>query len=122
MFPAAATSYTVPDLILDLAIDKSHNPYEIRVNHTPPDYFDPFRTVQRFPHSENIDIHSARRGYLLTAVGRYSEADYWYTDLLNQFAGGVSEEDKAESLSLLMMKSMADQHLRPSGPMPNGRG
>jgi hypothetical protein len=96
MFPAAATSYTVPDLILDLAIDKSHNPYEIRINHTPPNYFDPSRTVQEFPHSENIEILSARRGYLLTAGGRYSEADYWYTELLSQFAGGVSEEDEED--------------------------
>ncbi|MGA1839333.1 MAG: hypothetical protein ACMUIU_01805 [bacterium] len=56
MFFAAVTSYTVPDLILDLAIDKSHNPYEITVNYRPPDDFDPSRTVQEFPHSKNIEI------------------------------------------------------------------
>ncbi len=70
MLPAATTSYRVPSLILDLAIDKSHNPYEIRVYHK--------------THTQNIEILSAQRGYLLSAGGWFSEHNYWWNSFLGK--------------------------------------
>lgn len=83
MIQAASTSYRVPDLILDLAIDKSHNPYEMRVNHSPSSDF-------KHPHAKNIEILSARRGYLLTAGGRFSDNDFWWYSFLEP-EGNINE-------------------------------
>ncbi len=74
---ASFSSYQMPDLLLDLAIHKEHNPYEVHVNHSSHSDLD-----RGYPHSDNIEILSANRGYLLTAGGHYSASRLWWIDLL----------------------------------------
>lgn len=73
---ASFTTYRVPDVILDLAIDKSKNPYEVHVNHAP------WGSLVDNPHAPNIEILSAQRGYLLSAGGRVSFHDNWWRRFL----------------------------------------
>ena len=107
MFFAATTEYRVPDLILHLAIDKGSNPYEMHINHvhTHSGTAPVGSTRYPQPYSPNIEIISARRGYVLSAGGHYSRASHWWRDFIPGDEGAEEHDGWARPTALIIRGS-----------------